>query len=514
MEVRLAPGQLSIGRADSCDVALPGERISRLHCLLRGRGERWEIIDRSRHGVTLDGQRVTGRAEVTDGSVLGMDPYRIEVSLRHRDPDPTAIQPDHSHEPIVAHDAGALRVERAVLVVVAGPDAGRRFTLKSRRVSVGAAGSRLVLSDPGLVPNQVHVRISRGRVMLEPGAGAAWLDGDRVRDVTPLYADEDFRIADTVLRVERRPVDERPTARRFGDMVGQGRVMTEIFGKLRRMSGYHFALMVIGESGTGKELAARAIHAHSPRAEHPFIALNCAAISDSLLESELFGHEKGAFTGAARRRDGAFHEADGGTLFLDEIGELPLTAQAKLLRVLATGEVRRVGAMNVSHPDVRIVAATNRDLAAMVADGEFRADLFYRLAELHVRLPPLRERPADLEVLCQTLCAKLHPEAHVTEAALTTLARHSWPGNIRELRNVLLRAFVAAGPRIDTPHLSFHQLERSAGPVPVGRTLEANERSYLANIMQQHGGNRSAAARELGIARSTLQYKLKKYGLA
>jgi two-component system response regulator HydG len=212
-----------------------------------------------------------------------------------------------------------------------------------------------------------------------------------------------------------------------------------------------------------------------------------------------------------------FHEANGGTIFLDEIGELPEAAQAKLLRTLETGEVRRVGATRTEHPDVRVIAATNRDLAQEVAKGRFREDLFFRLAVLSVHVPPLRDRPEDLAPLTLTLCRKLHPEAHVCPDAMEVLREHTWPGNVRELRNVLTRAYVMGGPRIQSEDLSFNLLQIPAtavSPIPrIGQTLQATERQTLENVLRRHDQNRSAAARELGIARSTLLYKMKKHGI-
>ncbi|MEC7946734.1 MAG: sigma-54 dependent transcriptional regulator, partial [Myxococcota bacterium] len=317
-----------------------------------------------------------------------------------------------------------------------------------------------------------------------------------------------------------RVIEETASAPGFGALIGKTPVMQQLFGQLRRMAGHHYTVLVIGPSGTGKELIAQGIHAHSARAEGSFVALNCGAISDALFESELFGHEKGAFTGADRRRDGAFHEADGGTLFLDEVGELPEAAQAKLLRALETGEVRRVGSTKVSTPDVRIVAATNRDLAQEVAEGRFREDLFFRLAVLSVKVPPLRERLDDLAPLCGHLCGALDPSAHVTEEAMALLRRHAWPGNVRELRNVLTRAYVLGGPRIGKTALSFHRiptpsLSSTAAPViaDVGGGLDGQERAFLQSVLARNGDNRSAAARELGIARSTLHYKMRRLGL-
>jgi len=515
IEYRLRPGRTTIGRADSCDVALPGGEISRTHCLVDGDDDGWRITDRSRHGIIVDGRRVS-RADLEDGSRVLIGPYVMQVRLSRSEARPTEdVVGDRSHEVILATDDGGLRVERAWLVIDEGPDAGRRFPLTAGRVSVGAPPSDVVLSDADLQPDHLRLRLARGRAMVEPGRGGTWLDGGRVRDITPLYRDEQLSLGQTVARVEHDAAEEQPLAARFGEMVGESATMRQLFGMLRRFAGHHFPVLITGESGTGKELAARGVHDASTRAAGPYIPLNCGAIAPSLFESELFGHEKGAFTGADSRKDGAFHKAEGGTIFLDEVGELPEEAQAKLLRALESGEVRRVGGMTTSYPDVRVVAATNRDLAMDVQEGRFRGDLFFRLAVLAVRVPPLRERPEDLALLCQTLARRLHPDCVVTEGALAQLGRHSWPGNVRELRNVLTRAFVLSGPRIDAEALSFHDLGPPVTPRPVAdpQTLGEAEREYILGVLSQYGENRSAAARALGLARSSLHYKMKKYGI-
>ena len=514
IEYRLQSGRISIGRSDGCDVALPGAAVSRTHCFVERRADSVRVIDRSRHGITVDGKRVE-RADLADGSEIAMGPYRIQLRLVAEHAGPTAdAVPDRSHEVVVGADPDALLVERAVVVVIEGLDAGARKVLRKNRVSVGRRDSDICLKDGGIVDKHCYLRVSRGRVMVEPGAGAAWVDGERVREITPLYADESLRIGGTLLRIERSIDDEVPLARKFGAMVGDSTRMQQLFGVLRRMAGHHFPVLIGGESGTGKELAAAAIHEHSMRSAGAFVAVNCGAVAEGLFESELFGHEKGAFTGASSRTNGAFHAAHGGTLFLDEVGELPEPAQAKLLRVLESGEVRRVGSTSVEYPDVRVIAATNPDLGAAVRNGTFREDLFFRLNVLGVEIPPLRDRPLDIALLCKTLCADLHAEAHITDAAHEALQAHRWPGNIRELRNVLTRAFVLHGPRIDSDALSFHDLEDAFVDAPVARgTLKDAERAYIVSVLAKNKENRSAAARDLGVARSTLHYKMKKLGI-
>jgi transcriptional regulator with PAS, ATPase and Fis domain len=279
-------------------------------------------------------------------------------------------------------------------------------------------------------------------------------------------------------------------------------------------------VLITGESGTGKELAARSIHGLSPRASGPFVAINCAALPESLIESELFGHEKGAFTGALERRRGCFELADGGTLFLDEIGEMPAHTQSRLLRVLEDHKVRRLGAQREIEVDVRLVVATNRDLAGEVAKGRFREDLYFRLNVFHIPLPPLRERLSDLPALCAALIGDLNVKhgcrvSGISAEALESLRGHTWPGNVRELRNVLERAVILAGEgEIGPGHLSGMAAPRSEpGGETValrpGTTIAEAERALVELTLRHTGGNRTRAAALLGISAKTLFNKLR-----
>ena len=516
IEYRMQQGRTSIGRADSCDVAIPGDAISRTHCFVVQRDDSYEIIDRSRHGLTVDGL-TTKRAPLSDGAEIGLGGYRVIFRMESAVAGPTAeVIPERGYEVVVEAGRSAMVVEHACLVVRKGPDEGAKKMLKKSRMSVGRRTSDVRFTDSSIVEDHCHLRVARGRVMVEPGKGAAYIDGARVRVITPLYADEALTIGNNELWVERAQDEEVPFAKTFGAMVGESKMIRSVFGVLRRMAAHHYPVLITGESGTGKELAAEGIHEHSMRATGSFVPVNCGAIAANLFESELFGHEKGAFTDASARKDGAFHAANGGTLFLDEVGELPEDAQAKLLRVLETGGVRRVGSSTVEYPDVRILAATNRDLAEDVREGRFREDLFFRLNVLTVELPCLRERPSDIPLLCQVICRTLHQQAHVTDDALAILKNHSWPGNVRELRNVLTRAYVMGGARMDAKDLQFHSIgvNPMAGAVPIAQgTLKDAERSYIQSVLDKHDGNRSAAARELGLARSTLHYKMNKLGI-
>ena len=279
-------------------------------------------------------------------------------------------------------------------------------------------------------------------------------------------------------------------------------------------------VLLSGETGTGKELAASALHDLSPRADGPFVKLHCAALVESILESELFGHEKGAFTGAIAHREGRFQQADGGTLFLDEIAEIPLTTQVKLLRFLQEREFERVGSNETIRVDVRLVAATNRDLREEVAGGRFREDLFYRLNIVHVEIPPLRERRADIRPLAEGLLrrlAQLHgrPVEGFAPEAQELLERHAWPGNVRELENAIERAVVMASdrwilPEHLAPSLGGRAPDTLEGLIPGARMAEI-ERIAILRTLEAVGGSTSRAARMLGISTRKIQYRLREY---
>ncbi|WP_028989948.1 sigma 54-interacting transcriptional regulator [Thermithiobacillus tepidarius DSM 3134] len=304
-------------------------------------------------------------------------------------------------------------------------------------------------------------------------------------------------------------------------LIGRSPVFLATIEQLGKAAASSVSILLHGESGVGKELAARYVHQRSRRSQGPFLAVDCATLSESLFESEIFGHERGAFTGCTGRKQGLFELADGGTLFLDELGEIPLSVQAKLLRVLETGEFRRLGGRELLRADVRIVAATNRDLPRMVAEGRFREDLYYRLACLSARLPALRERRSDIPALAQMLLARINQangsHARLSEAALQRLMGHDFPGNVRELRNVLQRAAaMCSNGLIGEPELGLPPAPAlPATAVPgAGRALDALERDYLRELLARFGGNRKQAAEVMGISERTVYRKLKRYGLS
>ena len=318
-----------------------------------------------------------------------------------------------------------------------------------------------------------------------------------------------------------RVAQGRPSAQ---GLIGRSNAFQRMLGLVARVAPSRASVLLLGESGTGKELVAHAIHEASPRAGKPLVAVDCSSLPENLFESELFGHERGAFTGAATARGGLVEAASGGTLFLDEVGDIPLPMQVKLLRLLETGTYRRVGSTELRHADIRVVAATHRDIDAMVRDGRFREDLYYRLSTFPILLPPLREREGDVALLASALLERVSAprRLRLSPAALALLAMQDFPGNVRELRNLLERtALLCDGDVIETDHV--HQAlatgrRDTVQPVPVavageGRDLRSLEIDALREVVARHAGSRADLARRLGISERSLYRKLKEMGI-
>ncbi|HKM91638.1 MAG TPA: sigma-54 dependent transcriptional regulator [Candidatus Acidoferrales bacterium] len=316
---------------------------------------------------------------------------------------------------------------------------------------------------------------------------------------------------------------ELRVAGRLGELVGGSKAMREVIQAVDQAAPSSASVLITGETGAGKEVVARALHRLSPRAHGPFVAINCSAIPESLMESEIFGHEKGAFTGAAERRLGCFELADGGTLLLDEIGEMPHATQAKLLRVLEDRKVRRLGGKSETPVDVRVLAATNKDPEQAVAQGLLRQDLYFRLNVFHIHLPPLRARKEDLPALVETILADAAAKhgkrvRGVSTEVMEAFRAHTWPGNVRELRNVLEHAVIvaAAGETIGRQHLPAHFGRPAAAAMgalrfPPGVTVDQAERELIRQTLEATGNNKTRAAELLGISLKTLHNKLKEY---
>jgi DNA-binding NtrC family response regulator len=422
-------------------------------------------------------------------------------------------------------EAHALR-RQFRLSVQDGPDSGQSF-IGAGRATLGTHESvDLVLHDRAVSRFHCEVVIDQGRALLRDlgSTNGTLVNGVVIREayladgavLTIGNSRLVFHLSTEHVRV---PISERD---RFGGLVGASVPMRSAFTILEQAAASDATVLLEGETGTGKEAAAEAIHLESARREKPFVIVDCAAIPPELLESELFGHERGAFTGAVAARQGAFSAANGGTIFLDEIGELSPELQPKLLRALERREVKRVGSDSYSSVDVRVIAATNRNLRAEVNDKRFRSDLYYRLAVLELRLPPLRERADDLPLLVEHVLRQIgaleHSEAALlrSDAFVARLKRHNWPGNVRELRNHIERCLAL---RREAP------LAASIAPAPAGEAAGVNldqplraardafERRYLERVLREQGGNVSAAARAAGFDRIGFYRLLWRHGL-
>jgi DNA-binding NtrC family response regulator len=417
---------------------------------------------------------------------------------------------------------------------VSGPGAGRSFVMTNALATVGRhATNDLVLTDPRVSAVHLHLRRHTERVHVrDPGStNGTWLGPHRISEVE-LAAGAEVIVGDTRLRLDlddgAEPAIVSPEES-FGQLVGESTPMRELFATLARVAPKNIGLLLHGETGTGKEEIARAIHARSPRAAEPFVVIDATSLPETLAESLLFGHEKGAFTGATDKRIGLFEAAHRGTVLLDEIGELPPSLQAKFLRVLERYEFQRVGGSAPVKVDVRVIAATHRDLRNEIDAGRFREDLYFRLAQLRIQIPPLRDRLEDIPILCRKLLESIagDREIFIEQAAVQHLAAQPWPGNVRELRNVLARAAALCTDgiirRVDVAgegggfrgtREERNVLDLSGTFVPAKeRAVQRFEAAYLAALMKRCGGNLSKASREADLARHHLRDLLKKRGL-
>ena len=412
-----------------------------------------------------------------------------------------------------------------------GPETRPTVALGARPVVVGAHSScDLILVDPQVSRRHAELAVVPEGIRIKDlgSTNGTWWQGTKVGEaVVPAGATVQFGA--TPVRIAAAEALSLPPSQHdhFGTMAGKSVAMRELFAVLEMAAPTEATVLIEGESGTGKELAARAIHEASERAKGPFIVVDCSAIAENLVDSHLFGHVRGAFTGADRERKGAFVEASGGTLFLDELGELPLAAQAKLLRVLEAQTVQPVGADRPVQVDTRVVAATHRDLSRMVAAKEFRFDLFYRLAVVHVALPPLRERLEDLPHLIATFYRGRNVDPGPIDGDnLERMRRHAWPGNVRELRNVLDRAWAMSGPNAKFRDLRLWLDPNAAQPqlsevvdtaLPFKEAKERwndhFERRYVAMVFTSNANNVTRAAEHAGLSRRHFRELLYKHGI-
>lgn len=440
------------------------------------------------------------------------------------------------------HGAPAMRVYRTKLLVVSGPLQGKEFLINKDYFTIGSGEfNDLVVSDSTVSRRHCEILLdATGYTIRDLGS----TNGTKVQNIRVASAEltpgTEIQLGKTrLVFCPMQESDDVPLSphEHFGKCVGRSVSMRRLFHLAETYAPTDATIMITGETGTGKEVLAEEIHLHSLRAEHPFVVIDCAAISKDQIESELFGHVKGAYAGADTDRQGAFEIADGGTVFLDEIGELSPDLQPKLLRVLEKREIRRLGSNDVRKIDVRIICATNHNLPKEVNDGTFREDLYYRISGVQMELPPLRRRRDDIPLLVKQFITDIHGESAISELAnfdqtMEVLKRHEWPGNVRELRNLVELAFYGERRPVDlTAFLSIGAFRRNsplaqppttatvsfdaARPFKEAKNelIEEFERSYLNELLDRNRQNISRSAKDAGIERAYLQRLMSKYGL-
>jgi transcriptional regulator with GAF, ATPase, and Fis domain len=435
---------------------------------------------------------------------------------------------DDSVKTLTARRPTSLKRRRVRLQVVAGPDSGKRYDFDERARIGTRRMAELVLTDP--LVSGLHCEVVAGEQLLLRDLGSkngTFLGGYNIIEAVLPHGDS-FAIGDSRVRVvaiaEMVEVPLAETDDYFG-IVGESAAIRALMARVEKLANSEVTVLIMGETGSGKERVAEALHLSSRRAQGPLVVVDCGSLPPTLIESELFGHERGAFTGATGQVKGAFERADGGTLFLDEIGELPLDLQAKLLRATESRTVRRLGGSRTLSVDVRLVAATNRDLALEVQRGRFREDLYYRLAVVSLTVPPLRERLEDIPLLAVHLLREMRrdPASVLTVDSLATLQSYNWPGNVRELRNSLERAATLMEPL--QPSVTPAEPRTGETPTPVAvdldeplrvgkqRVVEAFERAYVLAMLDTCDGNISECARRAGMDRISIHRILQRLGL-
>ncbi len=521
---------VTVGRSAANDISIPDDALPPFLCSFEPAGQgRYRVVDRGGAGIDMDGRRVVDEA-VGDGATFRFGRL-LGRFVRGRDGSPAGDAPGAQRTGILRTSGdGRLTRTDLRLRLPAGAGGGVR-EIPPAGLRVGALPDNDVVIDDGFVSSfhaQLFLRGERLIVRDLDSTNGTFINGVRVVEAeVPVGADLRFgkttvkaegAEAEVALDVDAKAKGAGPW--RCADLTTADAAFARTFALIEKVAPHDASVCIFGETGTGKELVAHALHKLSGRRGGPFVPLNCAAFPEELIESELFGHEKGAFTGADKQRAGAFEEAHKGTLFLDEIGELPLEMQAKLLRVLETRSVRRLGGRGDLAVDVRIVCATHRDLAQHVRDGRFREDLLHRIYVIPVKLAALRDRPADVVHLAKHFAKTMSPqqEPKLTAAAEQKLKQHPFPGNVRELRNVVQRALIMGNGRVidaeDVAYIPVTLAEQKDGAslYRKGMTMEDVEKAALSAALSAHGSI-GEAARALGIAKTTLWRKATGYGL-
>lgn len=518
-------GSLSIGRSLNNDVVLQDPLISKTHALLNATSQGWTLTDRSRNGTRVNGQSVTTQdLQINDDIQAGSFHMRL---IKEVDAEDTVVRERLDQTQMLSYNVAQKEIQTGQIYLQQTQPISRKHKWKSPMMTLGKDPQNMITMTDDYASG-FHCKITQQdeRFFLKDlgSTNGTFVNDQKVLE-TELSHGDTIRIGKAqfsfFLQKEKISIQPKSTDQ-MDDMVSQDPAMQTVFQLIQTVAPTDATVFIHGETGTGKELVARALARQSNRMSKPFLTVNCGAISKDLIESELFGHEKGAFTSAHQQRKGLFEQAHTGTLFLDEIGELPLDLQAKLLRVLETGEIRRVGASQSIFVDVRIISATHRDLANMVQNKRFREDLMYRLWVIPITLPPLRDRAGDIEKLAEHFLQRDalaigQPQKKLDDDALTLLTQHHWPGNIRELKNIIQRAVILSrdAPTITSEHIQMLnvQKESSEPGIELNGTLADVEKQAILATLNKLDWNKTQTAKTLGIAKSTLHLKIAQYEL-
>ncbi len=520
LRFRLDRTEVCIGSHPTCDVVVPDPTVPEVAAILRDQGtHRFLLRDLTGGNLRVNNSPMDGEEiELQAGDTIGINPYSLTLQVRDVD---AAKRQRFGHTQAMGHEVAM--GDPCVLVF-----GGQRIEIPPEHpFNIGGHEDNALVIEDDFV-SSFHCRITNqnGRWFISDldSTNGTEVNGLRVREAElPIPAT--IKLGSISVSLEPKlpdPAKPRSTTAQdgrstFRGMIGKSPATLRVFELAKRLAGSREPVLVLGDSGCGKELVARALHEESARSAGPFLALNCGALTSALIEGELFGHVKGAFTGALADKPGAFEATDGGTLFLDEIGEFPLELQPKLLRVLESGSVRRVGGTKEKPVSTRIVAATHRNLEDLVQSGHFREDLFHRLFVLSISIPPLKDRSEDILPLAEHFLESQSDRAlRLTPDAEQALNQYSWPGNVRELRNVIVRAILMTdGDEIGESDLQFSRAAFTAAKDArrsVRRHDEA-EREEILETLERTNGNRAEAARSLGLSKSTFHDRLKRHGI-
>ncbi|MBN1960903.1 MAG: sigma 54-interacting transcriptional regulator [Deltaproteobacteria bacterium] len=518
-------GLTTIGRNSECDLCIPDNEVPPMLAVLRNDGDTLTLINRNDDGTSVGNQIIKEEYRLGDGDSIKIGPITGTIHYQEDKEKSTKNMSTRTlSQNIISREQNNDEIHAWLSVPEVFP--GEIFTIDTQGIGIGSDTSNdIVLTDPYVSSFHARLTIINNRVIVRDlGSRNGVFVGDRKVLEGEVPSGVQLRLGRTILLITSGSANEETINRSVRDtrpLIGKSKIMDDLRERIHRVAVASAPVLITGDTGTGKEVVARLIAALSPRVTKNFHAINCGALGRSLIESELFGHEKGAFTGAIARKIGAFEAANGGTLFLDEIGELPIELQPQLLRVLETGEVRRVGAVDSFKVDVRLLAATNRGLEQEIEFGNFREDLYHRLHVLVLKLPNLQQRKEDIPELTQHFIIELTPpgeQLKITEKAIAKLIEHQWPGNVRELRNVIQRAvLMRRGDIIDDEDITFATSTLSSRVQTASatrkRTLQELEREAIIAELVRHNGSKTEAAVALGLSRSTIHRKIEEHGL-